>query len=120
MPTNRPSRPMSPYLNESQAFSMMRDILDGYEKRTGVKPRRAPRVDPPRPHPLDRCRPAPRFRAADLRRRDQFRLGHAVPRPCPVGPAVLGHAVAKSFVSGLELLVLAGRDIDHGLRRRQS
>jgi hypothetical protein len=29
-----------PYLNESQAFSMMRDILDGYEKRTGVKPKR--------------------------------------------------------------------------------
>ncbi len=37
--TNRPSRPMSPYLNESQAFSMMRDILDGYEKRTGVSVR---------------------------------------------------------------------------------
>jgi len=29
-----------PYLNKSQAFSMMRDILHGYEKRTGVKPKR--------------------------------------------------------------------------------
>ena len=29
-----------PYLNESQAFSMMRDILAGYEMRTGVQPKR--------------------------------------------------------------------------------
>jgi hypothetical protein len=29
-----------PYLNKPQAFSMMRDILHGYEKRTGVKPKR--------------------------------------------------------------------------------
>src|SRR5438132_552397 len=29
-----------PFLNKSQAFSMMRDILHGYEKRTGVKPKR--------------------------------------------------------------------------------
>ena len=33
-------RDSHPYLNKSQAFSMMRDILDGYEKRTGVKPKR--------------------------------------------------------------------------------
>ncbi len=29
-----------PYLNESQAFSLMRDILAGYEMRTGVQPKR--------------------------------------------------------------------------------
>jgi argonaute-like protein implicated in RNA metabolism and viral defense len=29
-----------PYLNESQAFSMMRDVLAGYEMRTGVQPKR--------------------------------------------------------------------------------
>jgi hypothetical protein len=29
-----------PYLNKGQALSMMRDILDGYEKRTGMKPKR--------------------------------------------------------------------------------
>lgn len=29
-----------PYLNKAQAFSMMRDILHGYEKRTGMKPKR--------------------------------------------------------------------------------
>jgi hypothetical protein len=33
-------RDSHPYLNKSQAFSMMRDTLDGYEKRTGVKPKR--------------------------------------------------------------------------------
>jgi hypothetical protein len=33
-------RDRQPYLNESQAFAMMRDILHGYEKRTGVRPRR--------------------------------------------------------------------------------
>jgi hypothetical protein len=29
-----------PYLNKTQAFSMMRDILHGYEERTGMKPER--------------------------------------------------------------------------------
>jgi hypothetical protein len=33
-------RDRQPYLNKSQAFAMMRDILHGYEKRTGVKPKR--------------------------------------------------------------------------------
>ncbi len=33
-------RDRQPYLNTSQAFAMMRDILHGYEKRTGVKPKR--------------------------------------------------------------------------------
>jgi hypothetical protein len=33
-------RDRHPYLNKSQAFSMMRDVLDGYEKLTGLKPKR--------------------------------------------------------------------------------
>jgi len=33
-------RDRQPYLNKSQAFAMMRDILHGYEMRTGVKPKR--------------------------------------------------------------------------------
>jgi hypothetical protein len=33
-------RDCQPYLNKTQAFAMMRDILYGYELRTGVKPKR--------------------------------------------------------------------------------
>ena len=33
-------RDRQPYLNKTQAFAMMRDILHGYELRTGVKPKR--------------------------------------------------------------------------------
>jgi hypothetical protein len=33
-------RDRQPYLNKDQAFGMMRDILHGYELRTGVKPKR--------------------------------------------------------------------------------
>ncbi len=33
-------RDRQPYLNRDQAFGMMRDILHGYELRTGVKPKR--------------------------------------------------------------------------------
>ena len=33
-------RDRQPYLNKSQALAMMRDILHGYELRTGVKPKR--------------------------------------------------------------------------------
>ena len=33
-------RDRQPYLNKAQAFAMMRDILHGYEFRTGVKPKR--------------------------------------------------------------------------------
>jgi hypothetical protein len=33
-------RDRQPYLNKDQAFGMMRDILHGYELRTGVRPRR--------------------------------------------------------------------------------
>lgn len=33
-------RDRQPYLNKAQAFAMMRDILHGYELRTGVKPKR--------------------------------------------------------------------------------